>query len=159
MPFPLDYSKEITWDKNTELNPHEFQERFVSKMHEILAKADTRTILIRGNKILFNGNLFRFGFPNYYYETMLKGITLGIVEIKSVDEKFIVSYYLNFKQALILSFAFILPFACLAPFADDSPFFFKYCYFIFLWIFVVSVNYFMFVQSFSIFIKRVLKSV
>ncbi|MEO6906835.1 MAG: hypothetical protein ABI210_03000 [Abditibacteriaceae bacterium] len=104
MSFPLDYCKEILWDKQTELNPQQFQESFISALRGELAKAEAQKILVHDNKILFNTRLFRINnFYNYRHHRMLAGITLGIVEIDSADSGYRISYHLNFKRMFIAS--------------------------------------------------------
>lgn len=164
MPFPLDYCKEITWDKNTELNPQEFQERFISALRGELAKAEAQKILVHDNRILFNTRLFRINtFYNYRHYRVLEGITFGIVEINLADSGYRISYHLNFKRMFVMSCvatAFYVLFMCLMLIfaANQTPFYVAVVFILMVPTFYTCIGVPNAILNFRTLIKQVLRS-
>lgn len=99
MPFPLDYCGEIKLKGNVEDDPQQIQERFLKKIDVELHRNNGNNIRYIDNMITFSGGIRWLGF-NY---NATASVTMGFVDIKQVDDGFLISYYLNFKQMFVMS--------------------------------------------------------
>lgn len=151
MPFPIDYRGEVRWRSKVSLRGEHLQHAVLHELVRALAGAKG-TPIVHGNRISFTGGMFRF-VPNW---NILVPITHGSLEVTLVDDTVVVSYYLNFKQQLVLaSMIALISLSFLA--ASTEPLAVRIGFPAFIWVWTCGLSYVITIPRFSRFIKRAIQ--
>jgi hypothetical protein len=102
--FPIDHRGELTRSKATIPNAQEFKHDFQIRAVRALESCRARNVTIQNNRVSFTAGIFRF-VANL---NILNSIDYGYVDINEADDRFVISYYISFRQLLVLISALVI---------------------------------------------------
>lgn len=153
MPFPIDNRGEMIWQRRINAELEGDRDTFLKAMVEQLKAEKATSILVTGNRITFKGGLFRFvsGW------NILTSVSSGYIEALPTRGGLFVTYYLSFRQLLIVATA--LGFVFMGDLLREKslPIIAKIGIPIVTLLFLFGMNFLMTVIRFPSFIERALQ--
>jgi hypothetical protein len=150
--FPLDHRGEFTRSKLTIRDPEEFSADFFVRSGRALAEVSARDISVNERRISFTGGMFRFVL-NW---NILIQIGYGHVDLNETDDSFEVSYYVSFRQMLVIVSLLVLFLGVLLFLSDHMPLAGALGLMAFAWVFLFGANWAIAMARFPSFVNSML---
>jgi hypothetical protein len=151
--FPLNDYGELKRSRVTVTGPEDFKQQFLFRASDELKKVKARNVEIQGDRISFNGGMFR-AVSNW---NILTQIDYGYLEIKEAEDEFIITYFISFGVLFICACALVV---CLGGilFIQNTPLSLAgwLALLVLAWLWLFGVNWLVAIARFPPFVERIL---